>query len=143
MLVALSILAGALIATQAGINSQLGVILKNSMLATVVAFFVSTSISLLGLIVLSKSLPTNEVIKSVPLHLWCGGIISAIGVALFYFLIPRMGVGAMMSLALTGQLVTAVLISHFGWFGLPVTTLNLSKYLGLVAMVVGIFLINR
>lgn len=143
MLPLLSILAGALIAIQAGINSQLGVILKNSLLATVIAFMVSALISLIGLLAISKNLPTNEVIRSVPLHFWFGGAISAFGVGLFYFLIPKMGVGSMMSLALTGQLITAVLISHFGWFGLPESTLSLSKCLGVFAMISGILLINR
>ncbi|MEP1743416.1 MAG: DMT family transporter [Kangiellaceae bacterium] len=143
MLPLLSIIAGALIAIQAGINSQLGVILKNSLLATVIAFMVSALISLIGLLAISKNLPTNEVIRSVPLHFWFGGAISAFGVGLFYFLIPKMGVGSMMSLALTGQLITAVLISHFGWFGLPESTLSLSKCLGVFAMISGILLINR
>ena len=143
MLPLLSIIAGALIAIQAGINSQLGVILKNSLLATVIAFMVSAIISLIGLLAISKNLPTNEVIRSVPLHFWFGGAISAFGVGLFYFLIPKMGVGSMMSLALTGQLITAVLISHFGWFGLPESTLSLSKCLGVFAMISGILLINR
>ncbi len=143
MLPLLSIIAGALIAIQAGINSQLGVILKNSLLATVIAFMVSALISLIGLLAISKNLPTNEVIRSVPLHFWFGGAISAFGVGLFYFFIPKMGVGSMMSLALTGQLITAVLISHFGWFGLPESTLSLSKCLGVFAMISGILLINR
>lgn len=143
VLAALAILAGAFIAIQAGINSQLGVVLKNPVFATLVAFCVSAALTLLGTLFLSRQYPTVELIRSVPLHLWFGGILSAIGVALFYILIPKMGVGTMMSLALTGQLITAVVAAHYGWFGHPPSLLTPTKVLGILAMILGMTLINR
>lgn len=143
MFAILSFVAGAFIAIQAGINSQLGVMLKNSIFATVVAFIVSAFISLVGMLVFSKSIPASEVVKDIPLHLWFGGVLSAIGVGLFYFLIPKMGVGPMMSMALTGQMLMAVIASHFGWFGMPANPISAVKVLGVISMLLGIVLINR
>ncbi|GAB6147223.1 DMT family transporter [Desulfocicer niacini] len=59
--------------------------------------------------------PQAEAIRSVPFYLWfLGGALSSFGVAMFYYLTPKMGVGPMMSYALTAQLLIAITASHFG-----------------------------
>lgn len=143
MFALLALFAGALIALQAGMNSWLGVLLKNALLATVVAFLVSVLVSGTVLISTTKHWPALNDIRAVPWYLWLGGVLSATGVGLFYLLIPKLGVGTMMSFALTGQLILAVVISHFGWFDLPQAPINHKKLLGLMAMVVGLVLVNR
>ncbi len=139
----LALLAGAAIAIQAGMNAQLGVSLKSPLLAAAVTFMVACGSVLAVVFISARQLPTTTSIHAVPGYLWFSGAISAFGVALFYFLIPRMGVGSMMSYALTGQLLIAMLISHYGWFDLPETPVTISKLVGVLAMIVGIVLINR
>ncbi|GAA0342148.1 hypothetical protein GCM10009092_03380 [Bowmanella denitrificans] len=138
----LALLAGAAIATQASMNAQLGVLLRNSLLATAIAFTGSMLVTLLVLLSSSAHLPKLDTWLAVPVHLWFGGVLSALGVGLFYYLIPKMGVGPMMSFALTGQLLVAMLASHYGWFGLPVKSLDGIKFLGIAALITGILLIN-
>ena len=139
----LALLAGVAIGIQAGMNAQLGVLLKNPLLSAAVAFVVACACVLTVVFITARELPPLINLKSVPLHLWFSGAISAFGVASLYFLIPRMGVGSMMSYALTGQLLIAILASHFGWFDLPVKSINLTKCVGVVAMIMVIVLINR
>lgn len=138
----LALAAGAAIGVQASVNAQLGVLLRSSQLGTVVAFATSLLISLLALLVSTRQYPQLESIQAVPFYLWFGGVLSAFGVGMFYFLIPRMGVGPMMSYALTGQILVAVAASHFGWFDLPGKPINPTRALGVSALVVGILLIN-
>lgn len=140
----LALLAGAAIATQASMNARLGVLLQSSMTATAVVFAMSCLFTLLATTFMTQHYPGPQLVKSVPLYLWfSGGALAAIGVGLFYFLIPKMGIGAMMSYALAGQLLVAVVSSHFGWFELPLKPLNVTRMLGVVALIAGIFLINR
>lgn len=139
----LALLAGAAIGLQAGMNAQLGVILKSPLLSAAITFIVACCCVLIVVALTTRQLPSAVNVQSVPLHLWFSGAISAFGVASFYFLIPRMGVGPMMSFALTGQLLIAMLVSHFGWFDLPVKSISVSKCLGVLAMIAGILLINR
>ena len=81
---------------------------------------------------------------NIPIYLWfSGGLLAATGVGLFYYLIPRMGLGPMMSYALTGQLIIAIISSHYGWFELPIKPLTLSRSTGVIALIVGIVLINK
>jgi bacterial/archaeal transporter family-2 protein len=139
----LALIAGAAIAIQAGMNAQLGVLLKNPLLSAAVTFVVACVCVMTVVLITARELPSLINVQTVPVHLWFSGAISAFGVASFYFLIPRMGVGAMMSFGLTGQLLVAMLISHWGFFDLPVKSINLSKLLGVIAMIAGIVLINK
>ncbi|WP_086934350.1 DMT family transporter [Agarilytica rhodophyticola] len=135
--------AGAAIAIQAAINSQLGVLLKSSMLGTSIAFLVSCIFTVLAMVISIKQYPQMSDIKSVPLYLWfSGGALSAFGVGMFYYLIPKMGVGSMMSYALSGQIMIAVIVSHFGWLGLPMKQIDGLKVFGVISLITGVILLN-
>jgi len=135
---------GAAIAIQAAMNAQLGSLLKNPLLATFVAFSSSIVFTLLAVVIYTRAYPSIEIMKSIPKYLWfSGGILSAFGISVFYYLIPKMGIGSMMSFALTGQLIVAVIAGHYGWFDLPVKQLSLGKVLGVATLIVGITLVNK
>lgn len=139
----LSLLAGAAIATQVSMNAQLGVLLKNPLIGTAIAFISASVFTLFAVIASTEQYPQAESIRSVPFYLWfAGGALSSFGVAMFYYLTPKMGVGPMMSYALTGQILIAITASHFGWFNLPVKPVNFLRFAGIVAMITGIILIN-
>lgn len=140
----LALLAGAAIATQASMNARLGVLLHSSMWATAIAFGVSCGVMLLASSLFSQQTPNWSHAHHVPGYLWIGGgCLAALGVGLFYYLIPRMGIGPMMSYALAGQLVIAILSSHFGWFDLPVKPFTISRALGVIALLFAIVILNQ
>jgi transporter family-2 protein len=139
----LAAMAGAAIATQAAMNAKLGVLLHNSLIATSIAFTSSLLFTVVAVIVFTKTYPSMDYVRSVPTYLWFSGGLSAFGISLFYYLIPKMGIGNMMSYALTGQIIVAVIIGNFAWFDVPLKPINITKLIGLVALVLGIFLINK
>ena len=140
----LALLAGAAIAIQATMNAQLGVLLKSSMLGTCIAFLFSCVFMTSAMMLTIKRYPEIADIKSVPLYLWfSGGALSAFGVGMFYYLIPIMGAGSMMSYALSGQILTAMVASHFGWFNLPLKPIDVTKATGVILFIVGVLLLNR
>lgn len=139
----LALVAGAAIAFQAVMNAKLGVLLKSSMLGTSIAFLFSCIFTIAAMMLFTKQYPQMAEIKSVPLYLWfSGGALSAFGVGISYYLIPKMGVGSMMSYALSGQILIAIIASHFGWFDLPVKPINLIKVSGAISLVIGVLLLN-
>jgi transporter family-2 protein len=138
----LAILAGAAITFQAGMNAHLGVLLKNPLLATAIAFLFACFFTLLFMLFSQRQLPVALEIKTIPTYLWFGGILSAFGVGSYYYLIPKMGVSSLMSYALTGQLFLAVIAGHFGWFEQPIKPITVRIVIGLTAMAIGIVLIN-
>ncbi len=140
----IAIAAGAAIAIQAGLNSQLGILLKNPLIATAIAFLGSFLFVFAFLVSTTKAFPAITLIRSVPFYLWfTGSILSAIGITTFYWLIPRMGAGPMMSCALTGQLLASMIVSHYGWFQLPEIPITSTKVLGVVTLIFGIIMIGR
>jgi transporter family-2 protein len=139
---ALAVLAGAAITFQASMNARLGVLLKNPVLATAIAFLFACFFTLLFMLINQRQLPVYADIRSIPTYLWFGGILSAFGVGSYYYLIPKMGVGSMMSFALSGQLILAIIAGHFGWFEQPIKPITPKVLIGIFAMVLGINLIN-
>lgn len=145
--ITLSLLAfsgGVFLAVQGGLNAQLGVLLKNPLLASVVAFSTSALFAVLAVGLSVRDFPTVQEIREVPLYLWfAGGLCSAIGIGLYYYTIPKLGIATMISFGLSGQLIYAVIAGHFGWFGLPVEPIDFKRVLGVAAMIAGILLINN
>lgn len=139
----LALAAGTAISIQATMNTKLGVILKSSMMGTSIAFLMSFIFTVSAMLLLTRQYPNLSEIKSVPIYLWfTGGALSAFGVGMFYYLIPKMGVGSMMSYALSGQIIIAIIASHFGWFDLPIKPINSVKLIGALVLIVGVLLIN-
>lgn len=139
----LAFIGGIFLAIQGGYNSQLGVMLKNPLLASLSAFFSSTIFALLFVLLSLRKFPVNSLADSIPWYLWfIGGLFSVMGITLYYITIPKLGVSTMISLGLCGQLTFAVIAGHFGWFNLPVETISWMRILGVMALVIGILLIN-
>ncbi len=138
----LAVLAGAALAMQASMNAQLGVLLHSPLLASCIAFSLGALVSALAVAASHREQSVAVLAANVPLWLWFGGLLSAVGVGLFYYLIPRMGLGPMMSVAMSSQLAVAVLSSHFGWFDLPERPVDAERLIGLAALGLGVYLVN-
>lgn len=139
----LAFIGGVFLAIQGGLNAQLGVLLKNPILASLIAFFSSTLFALVFVLFNFKSVPTISQIKGVPFYLWfTGGLFSVIGISLYYYTIPKLGISTMISIGLCGQLIFAVIAGNYGWLNLPLEPITLKKIIGISSMIIGILLIN-
>lgn len=139
----LAILGGVFLAAQSGLNSNLGLLLKNPLLSSVVLFSSSTIFAFVFTLLSVKSIPNWLEIKQIPIYLWfTGGLFSVLGITLYYYTISKLGISTMISLGLIGQLTFSVIVGHFGWFNLPIEPVSVKKTLGLLAMISGITLIH-
>lgn len=74
-------------------------------------------------------------------HWWVwagGGLLGAFAVAIGLIGIPKVSAGIVIAATVFGQLLSAVVIDHFGWFGVPRVPLNpwrVAGALGLFACV--------
>lgn len=140
---ALAFLGGIFLAIQGGYNARLGVLLKNPLLASVMAFFFSMLFAVILAAISIKKFPDSETLRQIPFYLWfTGGLFSVFGISLYYYTIPKLGVSTMISLGLCGQLIFAVIAGHFGWLHLPSEPLTTKRVFGILAMLTGILLIN-
>ncbi|MFY0602191.1 MAG: DMT family transporter [Cyclobacteriaceae bacterium] len=142
-LLTLAFVGGISLAIQGGLNSKLGVLIKNPLLASVIAFSCSTVFAATAAFLVNRNIPTGDQLKQIPVYMWfTGGFFSVIGISLYYYTIPKLGVSTMISMGLCGQLVFAVIAGHYGWLGLPVEPASIKRIAGVISMVTGILLIN-
>ncbi len=59
------------------------------------------------------------------------------------WIIPQIGAQQMTVMLLTGQILSAMLLSHFGWLGSPVQPVSLMNVIGALLMIGGVFLATR
>ena len=142
--IVLPVIAGASIAAQSAMSGQLNTFIKNSFFVSFVIYF--SSMVVVGSIIFIQGfeLPSIDLIKSVPRHLWfLGAILSVFALTLLYWLMPQVGVSRVMVGVLIGQLFMSLLSSHYGWFGLPIVEINLIKTFGILLIIVGVMRINK
>ena len=142
LLYTFAVIAGMFLSAQSGFNAQLGVLLKNPFLASLIAYFVSTVFALIYILSTIESIHIKEY-KNIPFYLWIvGGFCSVIGISLYYYLIPKIGIATMFTFGLAGQMVFVITAGNFGWFNMPVEIFTYKKFIGLLLLLSGVTLIN-
>ena len=79
-------------------------------------------------------------LKSVPPYLFLTGVMSNLVILCTIFLIPRFGARKVFVLLLAGQVIMAVIASHFGILESPKDPINLQKIAGAALLIVGAIL---
>src|SRR5688572_19612510 len=59
------------------------------------------------------------------------------------WIIPQIGAGPMTMMLLGGQILSAMVLSHFGWLGSPVQPISAMNAVGALVMLGGIYLATR
>ncbi|MEL6974460.1 MAG: DMT family transporter [Bacteroidota bacterium] len=140
----LAFIGGVFLALHGGFNSQLSEQLKSPLLTSLVAYIISALLALFAVLICTKHLPSLYKLKDVPYYLWfSGALFSVIGIGLYYYTIPKLGISTMISIGLFGQILFSVVAGHFGWFGLPSEPIAYKKIFGVIAMTLGIILIKN
>ena len=142
-LLTLSFMVGIMVVVQGGLNAKLGLLLKSPLLASSAMFIMSACFTIIAVLFTVKQIPSLSQLREVPVYLWfTGALFSFIAVSLFYYLIPKLGIGTAVTFGLFGQIVFSTIAAHFAWFGLPEEPIVLKKAIGLIAMIAGLFLIK-
>jgi transporter family-2 protein len=140
---ALALITGALIPIQAATNAAFSKSIGNPVITGLMVF----SVGLVGMIVFVLAsrtpVPTAQQFTAAPLYTYLGGVIVATYVIMITILVPRVGVGTAIAFIVTGQIICAVLIDHFGLFNVPVRSIDLRRVLGVLLMITGIYLVMK
>lgn len=81
--------------------------------------------------------------RSLPWYMLGAGIFGLILYLTISVTLPRVGGTMMMTLIIIGQLSMGIVIDHFGLFGVATHPIDLSRILGVVALLAGGYLIAR
>ncbi len=139
----LTVLIGTLLPVQAGLNAELTKILRHPFLGAFISF--SIGAMTLATIIIFQKTPVGDFkrLLSIPPYYYLGGVMGALFVGSSIFMIPRLGATTMMAAFVTGQLVSSVIIDHYGWFNLPTYQINPMRIAGIILLFAGLFLVVR
>lgn len=138
-----ALLSGAAITAQAGANSQLKQSLRDPLIALTVNYIFGLVGVMLVLIFARVPLPTMQKMATAPWWAWMGGLLGVLYGLSVVFLASRMGAATLISAVVTGQLVFALVVDHFGWIGFEVHRASAPRILGCALMVGGFALISK
>lgn len=141
----LALLTGLLIPAQPAINAKLRTFVVNPLYSSLVNFCVGMLASLLLLLITVRlGQPGNlRGALAAPWWAWCGGIIGATVVIVSIVCIPRIGAASLAIALVAGQLVGALLLDQFGWFGLVSRPLSFMRLCGAALLIVSVWLMQR
>jgi bacterial/archaeal transporter family-2 protein len=136
------VIAGVLQALGAVMSAQLRISLTNPWLALAILFGLNFFF-FSGLFALSpRPLPTLEGIGGMPWWAPLAGLTGAVAVFAGLTFIDKIGAGPVNGLIITANLITSLVIDHFGIMNVPPHSLGPWRILGGVLMAVGIALIS-
>jgi len=135
--------AGVFMVVQSNINGQVRLRLADPWQAALV----STSVSTLSLFIISavssrRLLPPIGKLTGGPWWLLTGGLLGACIVAASLFLVSKLGSGVLFALLVTGQMLAAMVMDHFGMLGLQVHHVNGQRIVGVALLLAGVALIR-
>lgn len=133
------IAAGVAATLQAPVNSALGRVAENSLLAAAVSFGIGFCV--LAVVVLATG-GAGAVPKLSGAAWWmfCGGALGAFYVWASLWGVPVLGVVTMVSALILGQMAGALVLDSVGAFGLPVRELSLPRVAAAVLVAAGVVL---
>jgi transporter family-2 protein len=142
-LIPLTLLVGALLALQAGVNTQLRSGLGDAGLAALVSFVVGTLSLALFVLVQRPAIPDVASLARLPWWYWVGGALGALYVAVVTVLAPRLGATTLTLLVVAGQMGMSLALDHFGLVGFARRPIDLSRTLGVGLVLAGALLTLR
>lgn len=134
--------AGAILPIQAAMNSKLAKFGDSTIHATLISFLVGVLFLLLFVICNTQSLNVKG-LKDAPLYAWFGGLLGAFYVSVIILAYPKIGPALTFGLVVAGQLILSILMEHFKIMDAHYQPINLTKFLGVVLIICGVFLIKK
>ena len=135
-------LMGVILSMYLPMNSSASRYLGSSTAASA-TFFVVATITSIFILIFGGQYHSLAKIRTVPPYLHIAGIISAFFIVGTTFLIPKIGARTFFILLVSGQILMAMVISHFGVLESPQDPITVKKTLGAILVVAGAVLSVR
>lgn len=131
-------LAGACLATQAGINAQLSKALGHPLWASFVSFAVGTILIVPLLAIWRVPEPALALAAKAPWWIWTGGAIGVFFVTAALMIAPKTGILAFLAAMIAGQMLASLVIDHYGLVGMPIRPVTWPRAVGTALIVAGV-----
>ena len=143
VLISIAIVIGSLLPVQGAFLSKLGPLLNHPIQATLASYIGGMFACMVILAATKTSYPSIQQLSVIDWHLYTAGFLGAIFVSGMLYLMPVVGVANMLAAAIVGQLISSVLIDHFGLFGGLQISVSPSRIFGMSLLFIGLYFIQR
>ena len=132
-----SLFMGAMLAIYLPMNSAVSRHLGSPITANI-TFFIVALISSILIYAIWGEFDTVKKIRDVPPWLYLTGVFSALMILGTTFLIPKVGVRKFFILTISGQILMAIIVSHFGFLETPKDPISITKVIGAICIIFGV-----
>lgn len=137
----IGIIMGMFFPIQASLSARLTSHAKTPLTASFFAFVLGSVILLVVNLLIDSSGIIGGIDFSYPLYVFIGGALAGVGFNVANIvLFSKLGASVTTLLTVTGQMVIGILIDNFGWFGVQIDKINLTKSLGIIIMLIAVAL---
>ena len=134
--------AGISVAVQQVLNGNLRASLNSPAWAGFVSYLGGLLTMIVVLLAFREQIPSWKLVTATPWYAWSGGILGGVFILLVILLLPSLGATTLLALVVAGQMSAAVIMDHFGAFGLSTHHVSISRLAGVALVIAGVVLIR-
>lgn len=134
--------AGVSVAVQQVLNGNLRISLHSPAWAGFASYLGGLLTMIAVLVAMREQMPSWKLVTATPWWAWSGGVLGGIFILLVILLLPSLGAATLLALVVAGQMSAAVIMDHFGAFGLSTHHVSVSRLLGVALIIGGVVLIK-
>ena len=134
--------AGISVAVQQVLNGSLRTSLNSPAWAGFASYLGGLLTMIIVLLAMREQVPSWKLVTATPWWAWGGGLLGGVFILLVILLLPSLGAATLLALVVTGQMSAAVILDHFGAFGLTQHSLSISRLLGVALIIAGVVVIK-
>jgi bacterial/archaeal transporter family-2 protein len=134
--------AGISVAVQQVLNGGLRASLNSLAWAGFFSYLGGLLTMIVVLVAFREQMPSWKLVSETPWWAWVGGILGGVFILLVILLLPSLGAATLLALVVAGQMSAAVVMDHFGAFGLTQHSVSISRLLGVALIISGVVLIK-
>jgi bacterial/archaeal transporter family-2 protein len=139
----LALLSGAALALQVGLNNGLRERMAHPVPAALTSFATGTLALFAFALVLRPGWPKGSNLAIGPWWIWLGGVVGASYMIVTVTFSNRLGAAGWLGVVVTGQVLTSVLLDHFGLVGFAVHPVSPWRVVGVGLLLAGAAIVLR
>ena len=132
---------GVVLTVHLAMNAQVGVIVQNAKMGNAI-FWTIGAITAIIIGLTGWDANVFNRLKEVPFWLLTAGVMGGALVFGIAWVMPQIGAARGFVLMIAGQVITGLVLSHFGLLGSPVEPISLYKILGALLLVAGVGIVT-
>jgi transporter family-2 protein len=140
LLILITVVVGALLPAQIGMNTRLAHFVGGPVRATLVSFAVGTIILLVVVAIAYRG--GGHRVTAAPWWAWLGGAVGATYVVSAVVVGPRLGATTFFGILVAAQLLASVVLDRFGWVGYAKHAPSPGRLAGVALLVTGAVLVR-